>query len=27
LWWQPTNMVNTTPVWDMLQIPPAPPIF
>jgi hypothetical protein len=27
LWWQPTNMVNTTPVWDMLQIPPAPPIY
>jgi hypothetical protein len=27
LWWQPTDMVNTTPVWDMLQIPPAPPIY
>ncbi len=27
LWNQPTDSVNTTPVWDMLQIPPAPPIF
>jgi len=32
LWWQapPTDahpMVNTTPVWDMITIPPAPPIF
>jgi hypothetical protein len=26
LWWQPTTMVNTTPVWDMITIPPAPPI-
>jgi hypothetical protein len=31
LWWQalPTDahpMVNTTPVWDMIEIPPAPPI-
>jgi hypothetical protein len=27
LWNQPTNSVNTTPVWDVLEIPPAPPIF
>jgi hypothetical protein len=32
LWWQspPTDanpMVNTTPVWDMITIPPAPPIY
>lgn len=32
LWWQapPTDknpMVNTTPVWDLISIPPAPPIF
>jgi hypothetical protein len=32
LWWQqlPTDknpMVNTTPVWDMITIPPAPPIL
>jgi hypothetical protein len=32
LWWQappkdPNPMVNTTPVWDMITIPPAPPIF
>jgi hypothetical protein len=32
LWWQapPTDsspMVNTTPVWDLITIPPAPPIF
>jgi hypothetical protein len=27
LWNQPTDSVNTTPVWDMLEIPPAPPIL
>ncbi len=32
LWWQmlPTDKnptVNTTPVWDMITIPPAPPIY
>ena len=27
LWNQPTNTLNTTPVWDMLQIPPAPTIY
>jgi hypothetical protein len=32
LWWQAppkdkNPMVNTTPVWDMISIPPAPPIF
>lgn len=32
LWWQAppkdaNPMVNTTPVWDMITIPPAPPIF
>lgn len=32
LWWQappkdPNPMVNTTPVWDMITIPPAPPIY
>jgi hypothetical protein len=32
LWWQapPTDstpLVNTTPVWDMITIPPAPPIY
>ena len=26
LWWQPTTSVNTTPAWDMITIPPAPPI-
>jgi len=23
----PHPMVNTTPVWDMITIPPAPPIY
>jgi hypothetical protein len=32
LWWQAppkdaNPMVNTTPVWDLITIPPAPPIF
>lgn len=32
LWWQAppkdvNPMVNTTPVWDMITIPPAPPIY
>jgi hypothetical protein len=32
LWWQappkdPNPMVNTTPVWDIITIPPAPPIL
>ncbi|MGC9984802.1 MAG: hypothetical protein ABSF35_14380 [Polyangia bacterium] len=27
LWNQPTTTLNTTPVWDMLQIPPAPVIY
>jgi hypothetical protein len=27
LWNQPTTTLNTTPVWDMLQIPPAPTIY
>ena len=26
LWWQPTTTVNTTPVWGVITIPPAPPI-
>jgi hypothetical protein len=25
-WWQPATTVNTTPVWDMITIPAAPPI-
>jgi hypothetical protein len=27
LWNQPTTTLNTTPVWDIIQIPPAPPIY
>jgi hypothetical protein len=32
LWWQappndPTPLINTTPVWDMISIPPAQPIY
>jgi len=27
LWNQPTTTLNTTPVWDMLKIPPAPTIY
>jgi hypothetical protein len=27
LWWQPDTTVNTTPIWDMISIPPAPPIL
>jgi hypothetical protein len=27
LWNQPTTRLNTTPVWDTMQIPPVPPIF
>ena len=27
LWNQPTKTLNTTPVWDMISIPPAPPIY
>jgi hypothetical protein len=27
LWNQPTPTLNTTPVWDMLQIPPATTIY
>lgn len=27
LWNQPTTTLNTTPVWDMIQIPPAPQIY
>jgi hypothetical protein len=27
LWNQPTNTLNTTPVWDLITIPPAIPIY
>jgi hypothetical protein len=32
LWWQapptdPTPLINTTPVWDIIAIPPAQPIY
>jgi len=27
LWNQPTSTLNTTPVWDIIDIPPAPPHY
>jgi len=27
LWNQPTTSINTTPVWDMLVVPPAPTVY